>query len=156
MFRLSFLPQSADRTLDAQPAACIGQRYAVAELHKNLLHFLYTCSSTVFPGLSRLRHNFVADFSVVRRVLVLSARVRQICRRGLSNSECLSPILGRYPQKRGNASFAMLICSYFALVRKTYERGPARNCAGPTRTGVSPKLGIPPYFTNLSEKIQIT
>lgn len=48
----------------------------------------------------------------------------------------------------------MLICSYFALVRKTYERGPARNCAGPTRTGVSPKLGIPPYFTNLSEKIQ--
>ena len=48
----------------------------------------------------------------------------------------------------------MLIYDRFAFVRKAYEMGPAQNCADPTRTGVSPKLGIPPYFTNLSEKIQ--
>ena len=37
----SFLPQPADRTLDAQSAACMGQRYAVAEFHEHGKMFSY-------------------------------------------------------------------------------------------------------------------
>ena len=48
----------------------------------------------------------------------------------------------------------MLICSYFALVRNTYEGGLLEIAQVPPERGYPQNWGYPPYFTNLSEKIQ--
>ena len=57
--------------------------------------------------------------------------------------------------KRDETPLLLSNLRLLCLRTKNVQRGPAQNCAGPTRTGVSPKLGIPPHFTNLSRKNQI-
>ena len=119
---------------------------------KNSFTFFSVYCSTAFSGLSRLRHNFAAESSAVKQGASDSPQGSVQFRTHLKELSLRIEHISPTVRKR---LFCHADLRLLCLRTKGVRSEAAQFCIDLTRTGVSPKLGIPPYFTNLSRKNQI-